>query len=223
MSECQSSFSLKTLINSLIESINNSSNEIKSTHLNVLHQLQSQLSLLNQEISLQSQTLSNLQDSYKKGLKERTSFINMLNDDQIELCSFEKENCNILSEIVNLKLINCDLEKSVESKLIEIEFINKKIEKEDLEKSMKKESYRQRADFLRNKIGFDVEVVKKNVCRIHLIVLNKKCSFVFDFENNAVSDESFQISGNEFFRKSENFYDFVKTMRKEFKARILDR
>ncbi|KAM0687607.1 hypothetical protein COBT_001151 [Conglomerata obtusa] len=222
MTESQSLTTISSLVSNLTSSLNTHLTELTTLSQSHSRTFIQKQNTLTQEIAYHTQTLNKLTSSYKAHLADRTHLINMLNDDELELHAFDTENTNIHAEIVSLRLQRANFEREIQRHHNEVQEINIRVESEEKQRSEREERYRIRADVVRKSLGFDVEVVRRNVCRVVMDVLGKKCQFVIDFENDAVTEDLPEVGGKDLYKSCNNFYAFVKEIRKRFKKRIED-
>ncbi|KAM0679303.1 hypothetical protein BDAP_000170 [Binucleata daphniae] len=207
---------IQTICTQLQSSLNSYVTNLRKLNQDFFCQTNQGNNKLTQEINTANNKLISLQNKYKECQKERAELQKMLNDDQVELYNFEKENTNIYNEILNLKNTKNKLKKEITGKINEIEMLNMSISQEEKRIKEKEEDYRKRSNYLRNVTGFDVIPVEKNVCNIVMIVNGKECSLIVDFEKGEVKNERPSINANEIY--SEDFYSFVKKARQRFES-----
>ncbi|KAM0678922.1 hypothetical protein BDAP_000312 [Binucleata daphniae] len=207
---------IQTICTQLQSSLNSYLTNLRKLNQDFFCQTNQRNSKLTQEIHTANNKLISLQNKYKECQKERAELQKMLNDDQVELYNFEKENTNIYNEILNLKNTKNKLKKEIAGKINEIEMLNMSISQEEKRIKEKEEEYRKRSNYLRNVTGFDVIPVEKNVCNIVMIVNGKECSLIVDFEKGEVKNERPSINANEIY--SDDFYSFVKKARQRFES-----
>ncbi|KAM0678055.1 hypothetical protein BDAP_001048 [Binucleata daphniae] len=205
---------IQTICTQLQSSLNSYVTNLRKLNQDFSCQTNQRNNKLTQEINTANNKLISLQNKYKECQKERAELQKMLNDDQVELYNFEKENTNIYNEILNLKNTKNKLKKEIAGKINEIEMLNMSISQEEKRIKEKEEEYRKRSNYLRNITGFDVIPVEKNVCNIVMIVNGKECSLIVDFEKGQVKNERPSINANEIY--SDDFYSFVKNTRQRF-------